>query len=83
MGLETTANYKYLHSVWHIAIALCIPLFLPTVRTPKLYIDRQVNREEYFGDSDESFLLNVRNNDDDNEEEDPESNVVTFPRLIT
>ena len=82
-GLETTANYKYLHSVWHVAIALCIPLFLPTVRRPKLYVDHRVNGDEYFGDSDESLLLNVRNSVDDTEGEGPESNRVTFPKLIT
>ncbi|XP_028404418.1 post-GPI attachment to proteins factor 6-like [Dendronephthya gigantea] len=83
-GLETTANYKYLHSIWHIAIASCIPLLLPTSRKPKFYKDYyQVNADDDFRDSDESLLLNVRSTADDQEsQENPEIDGVPFPQLI-
>ena len=81
-GLETTANYKYLHSVWHLAIASCIPLLLPSVRKPKLYVDyHPVNSDESFRDSDDSLLMNVRNTTERNNGQ--ESEEITFPRLIT
>ena len=84
VGLETTANYKYLHSIWHIAIATCIPLLLPTVRKPKVFVDyHQVNGDESFCDSDESLLMNVHNTTDDNDRQNPESEETTFPQLIT
>lgn len=84
-GLETTANYKYLHSVWHIAIASCIPLLLPTSRKPKFYADYcQVNVDDDFRDSDESLSLNVRNTAGNQESrENPEFDRVPFPQLIT
>jgi hypothetical protein len=83
-GLETTANYKYLHSVWHITIASCIPLLLPTVRKPKLYVDyHPVNSDERFRDSDESLLMNIRNATDHNDGQDTGSEEISFPQLIT
>ena len=84
--LETTANYKYLHSIWHICIALCIPLLLPSVRKARLFVEynmiQQLDECEHFhNNSADSLLLNPCNTAQNNGEED-EPEVTHEPRLV-
>lgn len=84
--LETTANYKYLHSIWHICIALCIPLLLPSVRKARLYVEynmiQQLDECENFDDNADSLLLNSCNTAQNNDDEEEPGITAGEPRLV-